>query len=416
MIPVVGRIFPRRNLHPPVLPGQFPEGICDFVEQHAVQESKVHGVTPVKDHLFVNNVRFLSMLSVVLVHCTVQVHRLQHADRTPLLCQLLILLLKFGSINFFLVSGFLAGERMGQRKPMEYLKQRLRNVCAPWMVWGMLWCAILVLHDFRHGKLAPLSLHGLIPVAAHYIESGIFLTSFWFVPNLMVGLCLLMLLRRWCNDLAIGAILAAFSIFYAVNVYGQWVPSVHTEAMVGFVFYIWLGTWGARNFASIQRWLSGIPLRWIVLFALATLLAAVKEAQILAAMHAPDETNTLRITNQFYSLAVTLLLLKMRGPISPRFIQVRETTFGIYLTHVLSLAIVSSALGFLIPRYGTYGFWSYQIGSLLGALVLFTGTYALSVLMVKGLLVIPTLRWTVYPVSAAKKTPAATQVLAPTSA
>src|ERR1700722_7360052 len=79
------------------------------------------------NHLFVNNVRFWSMLSVIVVHSWYV-----FGSANSGLDIALVTPFKFATIGFFLISGFLLGERVDRRNPVEYFLRRFRRVFVPW--------------------------------------------------------------------------------------------------------------------------------------------------------------------------------------------------------------------------------------------------------------------------------------------
>jgi membrane-bound acyltransferase YfiQ involved in biofilm formation len=345
---------------------------------------------PKADHLFVNNARFCSIVAVVLLHCALEERWLTLDGTSPALCRLLIAFLKFGTINFFFVSGFLAGERLDHQDSLQYLKRRIQNVGMPWLLWASVWFAVVVLHDVLQNTFLVQLHQGLGAAASHYAFESVVKTAFWFVPNLIFALAILLFMRHWFSERVTGTILLACSLFYGINVYRQWVPSLHMEAFCGFIFYIWLGACAARHLQAVERWLARVPMPWILCAGALTLAAAIQESNILAQLGAPDSNNTLRITNQLYSLVVVAFMLKLRVKLSPRFIPVRETTFGIYLTHTLALRIVSTSWKITVPHLrlaaSIYRFLATDLGYLSLVIALFAATYGLSLAMVKWII------------------------------
>jgi fucose 4-O-acetylase-like acetyltransferase len=208
-------------------------------------------------------------------------------------------LFKFGTIDFFLVSGFLLGERIDQCEPRGYIKRRLRTICKPWMFWLSLWCIMTASHDIWR---CPIALHSWVDIVRsclHYLKLGIFHTPFWFVPNLIFSLAILLVIRDRITDKLVPVVLILVSAFYALNIYKQWLPVPHTEAFGGYIFYLWLGAWAARRYASIEGWLSRVSMLQLAAFTLLMFFLAVKETGMISNAGLGDGLNTLRVTNQF---------------------------------------------------------------------------------------------------------------------
>src|SRR5215472_17824439 len=128
---------------------------------------------PKEEYLFVNNVRFLSMAAVVAMHCTENTHHLTGGNPTSLMVQPF----KFGTIGFFLISGFLMGKGLTHKKPSEYLVRRLRTVLLPWLLWFSLLCFLEFVHGlsfniFDSSSLLRVSLSILGLIRAGVFESA----------------------------------------------------------------------------------------------------------------------------------------------------------------------------------------------------------------------------------------------------
>jgi hypothetical protein len=151
------------------------------------------------------------------------------------------------------------------------------------------------------------------------VRIDLFSTAYWFVPNLMIAVSVLLLCRRFLYDPRLGCALLGLSLFYGVNAYSQWIPiQNHSEAFLGFAFYLWLGAWTAKHFAAFMAWIARIPLLALLVLAVLTGLAAFGEAEVLTDRGA---MNTLRISNQIYSVLAVLAIFKARGGLWPRAAQ-----------------------------------------------------------------------------------------------
>ena len=285
-------------------------------------------------HLFVDNVRFLSMLAIVCVHGMAVLG----PDDGGLGRQVLQLPLKFGTIGFFLISGFLLGEGLQIYRPAEYLRRRVRKVFLPWLVWLSLLSVYQIILDMaRHRVHLTLTNVGL--VFLQQCEACLLSTAFWFVPNLLLALTVLLMFRPYLYDLRLGAGLFLVHLFYVVNLYTMRIPSSHTEALLGFVFDLWLGSYASRHMAELWHWIESVRVSVLAWGLAAALLLGLVEARILTHLHSPDPLNTLRLSNQMFSIVVVLLILKIRRGVWPTFVNVRRETYGIYLAHGMLLAM-----------------------------------------------------------------------------
>ena len=337
------------------------------------------------------------MASVIAVHCIGSVVGLVDGNSFDLFARSLAQPFKFGTIGFFLISGFLMGEGISRRTPLEYLTRRLQTVLMPWLAWVSLCWILSIAHHRAPGELRLYSLGSEVPLALDKLRSCLLGTSYWFVPNLLLALCVLLLCRSFIDDLRLGLVLLMASLFYGLNIYARWIPlSGHTGALFGFVFYLWLGAWVARHFARFETWMAGIPLRVFAILPVLTLLPAILESQVMSAEGIEDNLNTLRLSNQLYSVTMVLAMFKLRTAIWPRKLNVRATTFGIYLSHAIVLSVVTILARWILLKAGVSGTWHAAPGWLAClSLGMFAAIYGTSLGLTTLLLKFPRLRWLV---------------------
>lgn len=349
--------------------------------------------TPEMRHLFVDNVRFWSMFAIVAMHGITMGNvggvsqPFVEALTTPW---------KFGSIAFFLTSGFLLGERIEKCSPMGYLGRRLQRVFLPWLAWISLLIAILMVSDIVHHRIVlGVGMWGTLLQKFYVCLTQ---TAFWFVPNLFVGLTILLIFRRHLCDLRFGAALLAINLIYVANIYARWWQTSHTKAVFGFVFYLWLGSYASLHHRKLTKWISQIRMKVFVSLALLASLAAFCEARLLDHLGSADPCNTLRLTNQFFSIFVVFILLKLRRPTWPGFVNVRSHTFGIYLSHTIILIILCDCFSIVSRRFSGASADTLK-GSLpvgIAEQILFSAlTYTLSLAVAKAFSASRSLQWVV---------------------
>jgi hypothetical protein len=347
------------------------------------------------NYIFVDNIRFISMAAVVAMHSTLGFGSLIGVDSN--LSVALIQPFKFGTIGFFLISGFLMGDGLTRRSPTEYMKRRLNTVFAPWSVWFTLFFGLLLINGTLNSWSLSHTPHALLRLAGARFLQALFGSAFWFVPNLLLSVGILLLCRRFLFDLRLGWAFLACSSFYSLNLYYGWLPmKSHTEALLGFVFYLWLGAWAARNFSHVETAVNRISSPCMIAAVIVTGIMAAKESFLLFENGSQDSLDTLRISNQLYSVAVVILVFKLHRSIAPLNIHVRATTFGVYLTHAIILACLlggSKRIG-LFHRIARRD-WSGAASIAVILIASFLITYSLSLLATQFLLKRPRLSWTV---------------------
>jgi membrane-bound acyltransferase YfiQ involved in biofilm formation len=382
-----------------------------MAKQHVSPHAgSIHRIRDV-DHLCVDNVRFWSMFAIMAVHSLIT-WGIHTESRFGWELQVTLLqALKFGTIGFYIISGFLLGLRVDQRPPYEYLLRRLKTVGLPWLIWA----GLFTLLPFAKTLLFRTGEGHTAESLEHYAATVLLFSPYWFVPNFFFALSLLLLLRRYLDDVRIGFALLAISVFYGVNIYGKWVRTSHTYAVFGFVFYLWLGSWASRHSKRLVPLLDRIRPSRIVIAILVTAALALAEAHVLQTLNATNIVNTLRLSNQLFSVVVVIGLMKLGRPTWPKFVDVRAHTFGLYLVHPIMLFVLARVVdvifrstthaveGTLLENYAPV--WAYPTAALLLWASIFVLCYSLSLGLVSGLFQVG-LSWTV---GRASKQPEATR-------
>jgi hypothetical protein len=184
-----------------------------------------------RNHIFVSNIRFWSMFAIIAVH-SLLAWGIHEESRLGWEVQVgLLQTAKFGTIAFYLISGFLLGERLHRYTAVEYLLRRLKNIGIPWAIWVTLYILFPFAKAALVGKTA-----GRVVFQQH-VCNVLLSSPYWFVPNYLIALAVILKFRHRLDDYRCGAVLLIISLFYGVNIYAKWIPSNHTSAVFGFVFY-----------------------------------------------------------------------------------------------------------------------------------------------------------------------------------
>ncbi len=119
------------------------------------------------------------------------------------------------------------------------------------------------------------------------------------------------------------------------------------------------------------------------------------EAALLEHLGSPDPLNTLRLSNQLFSVAVVLLLLKIKRSTWPAFVDVRRHTFGLYLSHSMVQVVLISALAEALIHHPIAWILNTAAGRLALWFAVLAATYGTSLAITRSLDAQPRLRWTV---------------------
>jgi hypothetical protein len=330
------------------------------------------------------------MVAIVLMHAIAELH--YEFQPIPLGQKSLMQQpFKFATIGFFIISGFLVGDRLPASNPVSYLRRRANRLVPAWALW---WALDTIDHSKRtllHQYRAGLDLAAVFETLRAAAFWTLIMKPIWFVPNLLVALTCLVMLRKWINDLRLGAFFLVLSIVYAFNIYVCWIPTRHTQALFGFVFYLWLGAWCAQRKDRVLSWVQTRSVGWLVFWACVAAGVSLLESCILRAMNL-DDTNTLRFGNQIYSVLVVILLVRIQRRTWPSFVNVPETTYGIYHSHDMVLGFV----GFVVARIAlVHGRVLGSAGVVLVSLVIGLIAYAVSLQLTRLFASSPRWAWTV---------------------
>ncbi|WP_213804033.1 acyltransferase [Granulicella sp. dw_53] len=381
--------------------GQRLSAVSDVSDVETEVELEVERVVPTKsllsrdlvlDHVFVSNVRFLAMIAIVWVHAELMWG--YYAGSAAYLQVVLLQLMKFGTIDFFLISGFLLGEGLTRSSPLQYFRRRVKAVFQPWVFWGCVWFGIALSESLIKVGGHALAGSSLRVIVVQYFRFVFTESIYWFVPNFFVCLAIVLALHRRVSDVVQGLLFLAFSLFYAVNAYIAVIPPFHTAALFGFVFYLWLGAFAYTHRARWSRWLDGVPWWKLILYTTVAATTAVLEFHVLQTRNSLDPHNTLRLSNQVFSVLVALLIVKCKRTLYPSYIKVRMETFGIFLIHPILMALVD--IGVKPISKGTKSlFYSNGPISLCLEVVSFCVLYFGALIATKVLRTVPLLAWTV---------------------
>lgn len=291
---------------------------------------------PKPAYSFVDNIRCIAMLAIVTEHTSYLGPYIYTQNDSPYWAYLTsIQLVKFGTIAFFLIAGFLFAENKDNYSVFEYLKRRFDNVFKPWLIWSLAFLFILtigtLLKALYYGVAFKLILSGLWwGIKTVYLHS-----NYWFIVNFFFCTTVMLLSKKIIKSWVFGGVLFLLTCFYSINVHTEWIVPQHTTAIFGFVFFYWLGAQVSIYLERIQKTIKATSSYIFVLAVGISLFLAVQEASHLYTLNRIDPINTLRFSNIIFSISVFLLLLKVKNFNFLGFLQPRKTTYGIFLIHYI---------------------------------------------------------------------------------
>ncbi|WP_316735287.1 acyltransferase [Pedobacter aquatilis] len=288
---------------------------------------------------FIDSLRFIAIITIVIEHSYFWPSYQYFKNIDEQIIQTITMeLFKFGTITFYILAGFLIGDKIHTTTSLQYLKRRFDGTFKPWLFWIIVFLILIyanALIIFIKGGDAP-AFENPLMYFWEKIKYIIVDTSFWFILNFLGSISILLLFRRYLYSKWVGLLLGTCSIFYSVDIYYHWIPSGHTTAILGFVFYLWIGVILHKYFSQFNEWIKLIKLWHLILLSAITFSLSCFESLYIMNNHIhADPYNTLKITNIIYSLAVFLLLYKIGNPRWIKNLNPRSSTYGIHLVHYI---------------------------------------------------------------------------------
>jgi hypothetical protein len=302
-----------------------------------IQHTKTERVT----YPFVDLIRFLSTLGIVFIHAEFFLtnnevaffHKVNHIEYYFAMRQVF----KFATICYFLIAGFLLAGKIEKNERFNYFMRRLRVIAKPYLFAILLFAVGFILHSYAGQKITLAFMFETFKYIVCY-------TSFWYVPNYLICLSIIIIFSKYTRSVYFGAALFLMTLWYTYfTVYSTLHTSSHTTALLGFVFYMWLGMYIKRNdlVSKIQQINLGLLIGTVILI---FIISNYETWYLFHFTHTQDSLNTLRVSNQLYSVAIFALLIRVCNR-TPNFgiFRPKQETYGIYLYHCFFIFFIIPA-------------------------------------------------------------------------
>lgn len=300
-----------------------------------------------------NVIRFIAICSVVWGHSLLGYEeRIFNNIHYQMLHAVMVQAGRVGTIMFFLVSGFLLYDKIHRYTPITYLRHRLKQVIYPWMVFLFLVVIIQLsnvasINSFFNGNFP----HTLL-VMWVLVKGSVFHAAYWFVPVAVMSALILVALKKHINKTWFGIVLAVLSLFHGINLYLGWIPVSHTVAVLGYIFYLWLGLFIKRHIEEIKGILDNFSMLTLCCIVVVVFWLACIEGINLTHLGCTDAYASLRLSNAELSVLLFIVLLKSNSMSFIDRFKPQQNTFGIYLIHSLVIMqLVPVVNAFLETRF-----------------------------------------------------------------
>ncbi len=285
----------------------------------------------------IKNIRIFAIISILVLHFFLEMDTFklrigEHLNLNIYSFSELIIpadLFKFGTIIFFVISGFLFERNVDQYQQdlKRFFFKKYTSLIRPYLlVFVIPICFYLLISPymgFRESLTIKLFFARLIRET--------FLTNYWFIPTLILYFLLNFFIpsRKIVPFLAGSAII---TILFSVNIYIHILPlTYHTTTGLGFLSFFLFGRYLFLNpNTSICRH-NGDLLACILI--LSFLFSYMEGYYLYFVRHIDDFMNTLRFSNLIYSLAVLELFNRLFSNRQLPKALSQANTYFIYLFH-----------------------------------------------------------------------------------
>jgi len=308
----------------------------------------------------IDSVRFISICSIIWGHCLLGWQKRDFAGFEDSFVYSCVLQLgKLGTINFFLISGFLLADKLNVYSVGEYFKKRLRTTYLPFLFF------IYLFGVYRLKLAVDIMAEGDFTEALNHLYmvliGALFYSSYWFIPVFFISTSVIIAFKQFVSKAWFGLLLAFISLVYCMNLHEHWFAVSHAKALFGYTFFIWLGVYINRNIHRIKIILKQTPWFIVNLVLVGTFFLACYEGHVLLERGSIDPFSSLRFSNALFGISFFFFLVKL-GKISffKRF-NPQQNVFGIFLIQNI---LVFELMAFLNP-YADKAFVGFNVGTLL---------------------------------------------------
>ena len=336
----------------------------------------------------------ISIVSIVYEHCidlispgnitpstNLNVHyvsNISQAQAMPYIVQPF----KFGTICFFIISGYLLGKHLSiNTSPWPYYWRRIQIIGVPFLIAsGLFFLKHIGIYGLLIGRYTTSML------TPEFIWDKFilvwFLLPFWFIVSFLIALGLFLLFWPQSNNFFFGLITGTIAVFYGLNIYFGWIEQRHNFAAPAYLFYLWLGVTFSRNELWLFR-IRQLPNSWLIVSLLISFGLAIVESNYLWSINSISPFNTIRLSNQLFSLSVFAYLI--RNDFSSHFtwLKPRSESFGIYLYHLYFVEFVTALSRSAHIFVYSSNFTGLELAAV--TLIRFTVIYTLTLLFVKAI-------------------------------
>lgn len=281
----------------------------------------------------IDNLRALSIIAIVFTHSHIGTEVPGHMTLSFIAYNQVV---KFGSLTFMIISGYLFEQSIRKYTTKELFKKRIRTILKPFVILVAPWLVYqLIIEPFVGPYQIEFSDYNLTFLLDR-LKMVFFFSPYWFVINLLfIQLVNIFCISKKKHKRSL-LLFFVISLFYSINIYYGWAPRTHLTAIFGFFSFFIFGRCLSKYKNTAKSITSKILQRkplYLTMIVI-TFAAAIFEARIIdTTAPAGDALNILRISNILLSILLLPGFYAIIHKISLYKIFIPKSVFLIYLIH-----------------------------------------------------------------------------------
>lgn len=312
---------------------------------YADNDSGYTGQQEKKNYAQIDTIRFITISIIVWSHSLFPEWHLRVPSTLPesIIKTVVIQAGAISTVIFFIVSGILIRPKLHRYTLKKYFTERIPRIYAPWLFIVCFNFLLILFHQMSVKQFR--NTESLLTLDTGYeIISGLLIYGpYWFVITYLAGMMVMVLFKRYVQNLFFGLALLCITALYSINFHFGWVDTFHTKAIFSYTFFIWLGFqiegYWQQLLIKVRR--AKWPL--IITGLIITFSIAGYEGYQLYQKGVIDAFGSNRFTNIIFSLLFFFSLIKIGAIKQINSLQPRRLVYGIYLVNsivILELSVL----------------------------------------------------------------------------
>jgi hypothetical protein len=263
------------------------------------------------------------------------------------------------TVIFFIVYGILIHSKLQAYNLHLYINERARSIYFPWIFIVCFNAILIMLHRLPLLELWYTRDFDQFILSTYAIMNGLLIHGrYWFVVTYFIGMVILILFKKYTENIFFGLCLGIITLFYGLNFHLGLVDTQHSKAVLAYTFFIWLGFPIHRNWNYIISFAQQLNWKFLIAGLFLMFCIACYEGLTLSESGVNDPFESNRLSNITFSIIFFLFLLKIGAIQIINNLNPRKIVFGIYLINSIVVLELSILLNEYFHELGHLNIWS----------------------------------------------------------